>query len=105
MVAKPLRSMHKPGDRRSWLKVKNRGYWKYNSSAKPPSKDPLTAPHDGRSPGIMSCGRVASAGDPNTRIVPGGVPVAVCAGVRALSGQVGIALHEDHEQLVFFTPA
>ena len=29
MVAKPLRSMYKPGDRRSWLKVKNRAYWKY----------------------------------------------------------------------------
>jgi bifunctional non-homologous end joining protein LigD len=29
MVAKPLSSTYKPGDRRSWLKVKNRGYWKY----------------------------------------------------------------------------
>jgi hypothetical protein len=29
MVAKPLRSAYKPGDRRAWLKVKNRAYWKY----------------------------------------------------------------------------
>jgi len=29
LVAKPLRSTYKPGDRRAWLKVKNRAYWKY----------------------------------------------------------------------------
>jgi bifunctional non-homologous end joining protein LigD len=29
IVAKPLRSIYKPGDRRSWLKVKNQRYWKY----------------------------------------------------------------------------
>jgi bifunctional non-homologous end joining protein LigD len=28
MVAKPLRSTYKPGDRRAWLKMKNRAYWK-----------------------------------------------------------------------------
>lgn len=29
IVAKPLNSTYKPGDRRAWLKVKNRAYWKY----------------------------------------------------------------------------
>jgi bifunctional non-homologous end joining protein LigD len=29
VVAKPLRGIYKPGDRRAWLKVKNRSYWKY----------------------------------------------------------------------------
>jgi ATP-dependent DNA ligase len=28
LVAKPLGSVYKP-DERGWLKVKNRGYWKY----------------------------------------------------------------------------
>lgn len=29
VVAKPLNSTYRPGDRRAWLKVKNRAYWKY----------------------------------------------------------------------------
>jgi hypothetical protein len=29
VVAKPLNSRYTPGDRRAWLKVKNRAYWKY----------------------------------------------------------------------------
>jgi bifunctional non-homologous end joining protein LigD len=29
MVAKPQRSTYKPGDRRSWLKIKSRAYWKF----------------------------------------------------------------------------
>jgi ATP-dependent DNA ligase len=29
MVAKPLRSTYRPGDRRAWLKIKNKRYWKY----------------------------------------------------------------------------
>jgi bifunctional non-homologous end joining protein LigD len=29
VVAKPLNSRYAPGDRRAWLKVKNRAYWKY----------------------------------------------------------------------------
>jgi hypothetical protein len=35
LVAKPLRSTYKPGDWRSWLKVKNRAYWKTSLNAKP----------------------------------------------------------------------
>jgi ATP dependent DNA ligase-like protein len=59
MVAKPLRSTYRPGDRRAWLKVKNRAYWKYELEREAAIERRVNRTARPMVAWIVSCGRFA----------------------------------------------